>query len=84
MEKVLQSETDVVKKWDRCYKVGQMLLQSDTGVTKWDRCYKVGSSKHLYTDFIMHLKFNCIEDTLIQHKNRRIAVCEFLRSCRIC
>ena len=39
---VLQSETDVVTKWDRCYKVRQMLLQSGTGDTKWDRCYKVG------------------------------------------
>ena len=42
---VLQSDTDVVTKWDRCYKGTRMLLQSGTGVTKCDDCYKVGSNK---------------------------------------
>ena len=42
---VLQSETDVVTKWDRCYKVRRILLQSGTGVTKCKDCYKVGSNK---------------------------------------
>ena len=47
MGKVLQSETDIVTKWDRCYKVGRMLLQSGTGVIKCDDCYKVCSNSIL-------------------------------------
>ena len=39
----LQSGTEVVTKWDRCYKVRRKLLQSGAGVTKWNRsCCKVG------------------------------------------
>ena len=43
---LLQSGTKVVTKWDRCYKMRQMLLQSGTGVTKCDDCYKLGSNRH--------------------------------------
>ena len=43
---LLQSGTVVVTKWDSCYKVRRMLLQSGTGVTKCDDCYKVCSNRN--------------------------------------
>ena len=52
---LLQSETDVVTKWDRCYKVRRMLLQSGTGVTKCDDCYKVGSNRSQFKSNIQEV-----------------------------
>ena len=40
---MLQRETRVFTKWDMCYKVRHLFLQSGTCVTKLDICcYKVG------------------------------------------
>ena len=59
---LLQSGTVVVTKWDRCYKVRRMLLQSGTGVTKCDDCYKVGSNKNTQlTRLEKNLKYSEME-----------------------
>ena len=46
---LLQSAAKVVTKWGSCYKVRQIMLQSEAVVTKWVNCYKVGhNSTHTH------------------------------------
>ena len=58
---VLQSETDVVTKWDRCYKVKRMLLQSGT---KWVLTVRLKRPLHLKLSWQFFEQGNAIPFTL--------------------